>query len=136
VEVVARATGDGAASATGHGTVDVGPWADAAATLDPMVAHDLMDHSYTFNLENRGNVPMRASLSTVDPSGALQVDVRPTEVSAEPGQTAKATVGVQARTKLKRGEQRYRVCVVAKVEGGSELRIEGAFYQKGVKPPK
>lgn len=133
VEVVARAAGDPSASATGHGTVDVGPWVDAAGTLDPMVAHDLMGHDFTFNLENRGNVPMRASLSTDDPSGVLDVDVRPAEVTAEPGETASATVGVHARKKLKKGEQRYRVCVVAKVEGGSELRIEGAFYQQGVK---
>jgi hypothetical protein len=133
VEVVARASGDPSASTTGHGTVDVGPWVDAAGTLDPMVAHDLMGHDFTFNLENRGNVPMRARLSTDDPSGVLDVDVRPAEVSAGPGETATATVGVHARKKLKKGEQRYRVCVVAKVEDGSELRIEGAFYQQGVK---
>jgi hypothetical protein len=133
VEVVARAGGEPAPSATGHGTVDVGPWMDAAGILDPMVAHDVMGHTYTFNLENRGNVPMRATLSTDDPSGALQVDVQPIEVRADPGETATAIVGVHARKKLKKGEQRYRVCVLAKVDGGSELRIEGAFYQRGVK---
>lgn len=133
VEVVARTTDDPPDSVTGQGTVDVGPWVDAAGTLDPMVAHDLMGHDFTFNLENRGNVPMRASLSTDDPSGALEVDVAPVQVSAAPGETASAVVGVHARKKLKKGEQRYRVCVVAKVEGGSELRIEGAFYQRGVK---
>ena len=51
-------------------------------------------------------------------------------------QVAKADVTVQARKKLKRGEERYRVCVLARVEGGSELRVEGAFRQQGSKGPR
>lgn len=136
VEIVARPQGQtaaGAEPATGRGTVAVGPWVDAAAALDPMVAKDVRAGTYTFNLENRGNVPFHATLSTDDPSGALEVDVSPLQVDAGPGETATATVTVQARKKLKRGEQRYRVCVLADVDGGSELRIEGAFYQQGVK---
>ena len=137
VEIVARSTSEpGAAAAKGEGTVEVGPWVDAAGTLDPMVAYDQRASSFTLNLENRGNVPVNAALSTDDPSGALDVDVQPTRVSAEPGETVSALVSVQARKKLKRGEQRYRVCVLADVEGGSELRVEGAFRQQGLKPAK
>jgi hypothetical protein len=134
VEIVARAPGHPEAEAHGEGTVEVGPFVDAAGSLDPMVAYDLMGHNYTFNLENRGNVPISAALSTDDPSkGALEVDVQPRSVSARPGETATATVSVQARKKLKKGEQTYRVCVLAQVEGGSELRVEGAFRQQGIK---
>ena len=135
VTIVAQARAQGE-SATGEGTVEVGPWVDAAGSLDPLVAHDLAGHSFTLLFENRGNVTVRASLSTDDPSGALDLEVRPTEVSAAPGETATATVRVQARKKLKRGEHRHRVCVLARVEGGSDLRIEGAFYQQGVKSAK
>jgi len=136
VEIVASAADGGQRLAAAEAAVEVGPYSDAAGALDPMVGRDQRAHSYTFNLENTGNVPMHASLSTDDPSGALDVDVRPSTVTAGPGETATATVTIQARKKLKRGEQRYRVCVLAKVEGGSELRIEGAFYQQGLKPPK
>jgi hypothetical protein len=137
VEIVARASGQPATSTTGQGTVQVGPWIDTAGALEPLVAHDVMSHSYTLNFENRGNVPVRASLTTEDPSGGgLDLKVDPAEVRAEPGQTATATVGVQARKKLKRGEQRYRICVLATVDGASDLRIEGAFYQQGLKPAK
>lgn len=136
VDIVARASGDASAAAQGQGTVDVGPFVDAVGTLDPMVEYDPMAASYTFNLENRGNVPVAATLGTDDPSGALQVSVAPTRLSAGPGETATATVQVQARKKLKRGEHTYRVCVLAKVEGGSDLRIEGAFRQQGLKPAK
>ncbi len=134
VEIVAR-TSDGVA-AKAEASVEVGAWVDAAGTLDPMVAYDQRAHDYTLNLENRGNVPVTADLSTDDPSGALEVAVQPTRVSAGPGETATAKVTVQARKKLKRGEQCYRVCVLAKVEGASELRVEGAFRQQGLKPAK
>ena len=134
VEITARVGAQD--SATGQGTVDVGTWVDAAGVLDPVVAHDVAGHTYTLNFENRGNVAIRAALATDDPSGDLVMAVRPAEVSAEPGETVTATVDVQARKKLKRGEQRYRVCVLAKVDGISDLRIEGAFYQRGIKPPK
>jgi len=134
VEIVARANGESAA--TGAGTVDVGPFLDAVGTLDPMVAYDQRASSFTLNLENRGNVPVTAALSTDDPSGALEVGVQPTRVDVDPGGTVTATVAVQARKKLKRGEQRYRVCVLAQVEGGSDLRVEGAFRQQGLKPAK
>ncbi len=136
VEIVAHSAGDAAPFAASEGTVQVGPFSDAAASLDPMVGKDQRSHSYTFSLENTGNVPLRASLSTDDPSGALAVDVQPTVVAAEPGETATAQVTVQARKALKRGEQRFRVCVMAKIEGGSEFRVEGAFYQQGLKPAK
>ena len=136
VEILARATGGEGVAAKSEGTVEVGAWVDAAGTLDPMVAYDQRASEYTLNIENRGNVPMSANLSTDDPSGALEVAVQPNRVSAGPGETVTATVAVQARKKLKKGEQRYRVCVLADVEGGSELRVEGAFRQQGIKGPK
>jgi len=135
VRIAARAGGQEPAAA-GEATVEVGPWVDAAGTLDPMVAYDQRAATYTLNVENRGNVALTATLSTDDPSGALETAVRPTTVSVEPGETAKADVTVQARKKLKRGEERYRVCVLARVEGGSELRVEGAFRQQGIKGPR
>jgi len=136
VSIVAHTAGDAAPSATSEGLVQVGPFSDAAAALDPMVGKDQRLHNYAFHLENTGNVPLRAALSTTDPSGALTVDVQPREIHAEPGETATATVTVQARKTLKRGEQRFRVCVLAAVEGGGEFRVEGAFYQQGLKPAK
>jgi hypothetical protein len=137
VEIVARSTGQPATSTTGQGTVEVGPWIDAGGALDPLVARDVRSHSYTLNFENRGNVPVRATLATEDPSGGdLELHVEPAEVTAQAGETATATVTVAARKKLKRGEQRYRICVLATIDGAPDLRIEGAFYQQGLKPAK
>ena len=42
-------------------------------------------------------------------------------------------MAVRARKKLKKGEHTYRVCVTAQVDGGSDLRIEGAFRHQGLK---
>lgn len=136
VEVTARAAGDAGPFAAGEVTVEVGAFSDAVAALDPVVGRDQRSHSYAFTLENTGNVPIRASLSTEDPSGALVVDVQPADVSARPGETATAAVTVSARKTFKRGEHRYRVCVGARVERGSEFRVEGAFYQQGLKPAR
>ncbi len=133
VDIVARTPGEPAPAAQGRGTVDVGPFVDAAGALDPHVAYDQHGHDYTFLLENRGNVGVTATLGTDDPSGDLDLSVQPTRLSAGPGEQASATVTVRARKKLKKGEHTYRVCVLAHVEGGSELRIEGAFRQQGVK---
>jgi hypothetical protein len=133
VEIVARAPAE---AAHGAGTVEVGPFVDAAGSLHPMVAYDPMGATYTFDLENRGNVPITATLSTDDPAGALNVHVQPASLSAGPGETTTATVTVEAKKKLKRGEHTYRVCVLAEIEGASDLRIEGAFRQQGLKPAK
>ena len=134
VEIVARAPAE---AAHGEGTVEVGAFVDAAGALEPTVVYDPMGATYTFNLENRGNVPVTAALSTDDPSGGdLQVQVQPTTVTAGPGQTATATVTVRAKKKLKRGEHTYRVCVLARMDGASDLRVEGAFRQQGLKPAK
>ena len=134
VAIVARAPAE---AASGEGTVEVGPFVDAAGTFDPMVAYDPMGATYAFNLENRGNVPVTATLSTDDPSGgALSVQVQPATLTADPGETAAAVVTVQAKKKLKRGEHTYRVCVLAEVQGASDLRCEAAFRQQGLKPAK
>jgi hypothetical protein len=137
VEIVARSQGQPPESVVRQGTVEVGPWVDAAGVLDPLVAHDVLGHSFTLNFENRGNVPVRASLSAEDQSaGAVEVQVSPAEVRAEPGETAKVTVDVHVRKKLKRGEQRHRICILAEIDGASDLRVEGAFYQQGIKSAK
>lgn len=131
VPIVARAAGR--PEAEREGTVDVGPFVDAVGHLVPMVAYDAMGHDYAFNLENQGNVAVSATLATDDPSGDLQLDVAPRTVSAGPGETASAVVSVRARKKRKKGEHTYRVCVLARVDGGPELRVEGAFRQQGLK---
>lgn len=133
ISITARCRNQPEATAAGEETVDVGDFSDVAAVLDPMVAYDPAAVGYTLRLENRGNVPMRAVLSTDDPSGALVVGVDPGQLSAGPGETASAAVAVQARKGLKKGEVRHRVCVLAQVEGGTDLRVEGSFRQQGRK---
>ena len=134
VQVVATCRDHPALSATGETTVEVRPFSDVVATLDPLVGRDERGFAYALRLENRGNVAMEAALTAEDPSGgALAHDVEPARVTAGPGETARATVNVQARKALRKGEQRYRVCVVARMEGDGELRVEGSFYQQGRK---
>ena len=135
VDIQARCPDRPELGATGEGTVDVHPFTDVVATLDPLVGRAERACDFTLRLENRGNVPMHASLATDDPSGgALVLTVDPPAVDAGPGESATATVRAHARKGLRRGEHRYRVCVMAGVDGDGELRAEGSFYQQGRKP--
>lgn len=129
-----RATcrGEPELSAMGQGVLDIQPFADVVAALDPVIGRDRRTFVYTLKLENRGNVGMRATLSADEPSGHLVLGVEPMQVSAGPGETATANVHVEARKGMfRRGEQRFPICVRARVEGGAELRADGAFYQQG-----
>lgn len=131
----ATCTGDADLTATGEATVEVRPYTEVVAVLDPVSGRDQRACDFTLRLENQGNVPMRATLAADDDPGRdLILHVQPTEVSAGPGETAKATVHVEARKALKKGERRFPICVRAQVEGGSGLRADGAFYQLGKKP--
>lgn len=134
VEIVASCPDQSGLSAAGESTVEVAPFTDVVAVLDPLVARDGQGATYALRLENRGNVAMAASLRVEDHSGgALVLGVEPAGVGAGAGETATATVDVQVRKALRKGEQRHRVCVVAQVEGDRELRAEGSFYQQGRK---
>lgn len=137
VAVRASRPDDTEPAASAEAVVEVGPFTDVAATLDPLVGRGERGCSYAVKLENRGNVAMHASLSADDPSGGgLVLDVTPPEVDAEPGESVTATLELQPRKALRRGEQRYRVCVVARVEGDGELRAEGSFYHQGRRPAR
>lgn len=134
VEIMANCRDQPELSVAGESTVEVAPFADVVAVLDPLVGRDQRGVAYALRLENRGNVAMAAALSLEDHSGgALVLGVEPARVAAGPGESAVATVDVQVRKALRKGEQRHRVCVVARVEGGGELRAEGSFYQLGRK---
>jgi len=133
IDITARCRNQPELDSAGHETVEVGDFADVAAVLDPLVTYDQMACTYTLRMENRGNVAMRATLSPDDPSGALAITVDPAQLSAGPGQTVTATVGVRARKRLRKGEVRHCVRVVAQVDGGEELRVEGSFRQQGRK---
>ena len=134
VEIVASCPDQPGLSAAGETTVEVAPFADVVAVLDPLVGRDERGATYALRLENRGNVAMAATLSLEDHSGgALVLGVEPARVEAAPGGTATATVDVKVRKALRKGEQRHRVCVVARVVGDRELRAEGSFYQQGRK---
>lgn len=137
IPVDASCAGHPELSATADGIVDVMPFNDVVATLDPLVGHGERGCSYTVKLENRGNVAMHATLDGDDPSGgALVLDVDPVQVDAAPGELATATLAVRPRKPLRRGERRYRVCAVARVEGDGELRAEGSYYQQGRRPAR
>jgi hypothetical protein len=131
----AQCAAEPAQAASAEATVEVRPYTEVVAVLDPVHGRHQRACDYTLRLENQGNVGMRATLAADEDAGReLLLRVQPAEVSAGPGETVKATVHVEARKALKKGERRFPICVRANVEGAPQLRADGAFYQLGRKP--
>jgi hypothetical protein len=128
---VRASCGDCGEAASAAGTMEILPFSQVVAALDPVLARGQRSFNYTVKLANEGNVGMRATLTVDAPPRELALDVHPTEVSAGPGETATATVEVAARKRLRKGEQRYPICVRADLDGGKQVRADGAFYQLG-----
>lgn len=133
VALHATSATDPATAASADAIVEVTPYREVVAVLDPVVARDQESFTYTVRLENQGNVGMRASLSADQDAKELLLAVDPTDVSAEPGEIAKAAVRVNVRKTMRKGERRYPICVRARVDSGTELRADGAFHQLGRK---
>lgn len=132
---VRAVTADGEVG-VGGGEVDVRPYVDIVASLDPPATRDKRGSTFTLRFENRGNVATSASLRGDDLLGLLDVSVEPRSVTAGPGETATATVRVEARKALKgNGERRLPFVVHAECDGCAPLRADGSLYQLGRKAP-
>ena len=116
--------------ATADGIVDVEPFQDLLATLNPRTAQGSGPSHHTLGLSNRGNAPVRARLSASDPSGALEFDIEPVTLDAAPGTNADAKIRVSPRQKLRRGTAERTFEVVATADGYEPLRVDGTLTQE------
>jgi hypothetical protein len=129
--VTATSVKDKAVSTTAEGIVDVQPFKDLLATLNPITAQGSGPSHHTLALSNRGNAPIRARLSATDASGNLDFDVEPVTLEAAPGTTAEAQLRVTPKNRLRRGTAARPFQVVADAEGYDPLRVEGTLTQEG-----
>ncbi|MFN2606989.1 MAG: hypothetical protein ABR511_03690 [Acidimicrobiales bacterium] len=132
----AGATTAAAPTGCGRGTVEVRPYLDVVASIDPPAWWDRRAAAFTLRLENRGNVATSAALAGSDLLGELAVAVEPSRLAVDPGETSTAAVRVEARKALGgKGERRLPFVVTAECEGCSALRADGSFYQLGRRAP-
>lgn len=129
--VTVTSTADKATVATADGIVDVQPFQDLLATLNPKTAQGSGPSHHTLALSNRGNAPVRARLSASDPTGGLDFDIEPMTVEAAPGSSAEAKLRVSPRRRLGRGTATREFQVVADADGYEPLRVDATFTQEG-----
>ena len=124
-------TRDKTVSTTAEGTVEVQPFSDLLATLNPRTASGSGPSHHTLALSNRGNSPVRARLSAADDANNLDFDLEPLTLEAAAGSVTEANLRVNPRHRLRRGAVERPFRVVAEIEGHEPLRVDGALTQEG-----
>jgi hypothetical protein len=127
---------DPAGSIVDEGMLDVQPFTDAFAELVPRTSRGSRGSTHDLALDNRGNTPLEAAISAIDPDRLLDFELRPPTLSALPGTAAFAKIGVKPRKTFLRGASVTRPFQVqVDVPGGDPLLIDGSLLQTSVLPP-
>ncbi len=124
-----------------EGTLDVAPFTDLFATIDPPVAAGARHGRHTLTLANRGNATVAVSLAGAGVDGkrsseeGVDVEIEPSRVSIASGANATATVTARTRSTFVRGEPRdHRVRVEALVDGEPAATVGAIFRQQPATP--
>jgi hypothetical protein len=119
-----------------EGVVDIAPFSDVFAELAPRTSRGSRGASHDLAIDNRGNAPINANLSAVDPDRLLNFDVRPPGVVAAPGTATFAKVGVKPRKTFWRGPNQTRPFqVLLEGAGPTPVTVEGTMVQSSILPP-
>jgi hypothetical protein len=122
---------DKSVTTVAEGIVDVAPFSDVIATLNPPTAQGSGPSHHTVALSNRGNAPVRARLTASDAGGDLDFDIEPVTLEAAPGTSVSANLRVTPKQRLRRGTAERTFQVLAATEGQDPLRVEGTLTQEG-----
>ena len=122
---------DKSVSTVAEGIVDVAPFSDVLATLNPPTAQGSGPSHHTVALSNRGNAPVRARLTASDAGGNLDFDIEPVTLESAPGTSVSANLRVTPKQRLRRGTAERPFQVVAAIEGLEPLRVDGKLTQEG-----
>ncbi len=118
-----------------EGTVTVGRFDDLSSDLVPRLTSARITGRQQLAVDNRGNVPMVASLTAADPSQALDVQFRPKTIALEPGRATFARVVVKPHQRFWRGPPKPRPYkVLVQPEDSAPVSTEGTLTQKPILP--
>ena len=132
-----RSTGRDPRTVATAGTVlEVAPFVDLFASVEPRTAKGSRVARYTVRLENRGNAPVRVEVEAVDVDEALALDVDPPVVDLGHRGEGETTVTATPRARFPVGPSRPRpFTVVARPAAGSvPERLDGkpAWLEAGL----
>jgi hypothetical protein len=115
--------------------VTVLPFTATTAEILPRTSKGRRAARHETAVDNRGNVPLTARLSGVDPDGQLQVRVRPEVLTVAPGQAAFANVGVRNRRRLWHGAPVTRgFQVIVETEADPPIALDASTVQTPIFP--
>ncbi len=127
---------DPAGSTVEEGSVEVAPFTDVTAELVPRTSRGSTGATHDLAVDNRGNVPLSAEISAIDPDRLLGFDLRPPVVNAEPGVAAFSKIRVAPQKRFWRGASVSRPFnVQVALPTGEPLSLDGSLLQTPLLPP-
>jgi len=121
--------------ATAHAVVEVAPFADVVATVEPRIAGASRVARYTVTLENRGNAPTRAIVDAVDPDDALYLTVEPDSVDLAIRAVGTAVVTARPQSSFLLGPSRPRpFTIVTECAGAQPVEVGATLDQRPAVP--
>lgn len=126
---------DPAGSVVEEGVLDVSPFSDVFAELAPRTSRGRGRATHDLAIDNRGNAPLNAELSAVDPDRLLSFDIIPPGVVSDPGTASFAKVAVKPRQRFWRGSARTRPFqVLLDAPGSQTVTVDGTMVQEAILP--
>jgi hypothetical protein len=118
---------DPAGSAVEEGTLEVGSFTETSAEISPRTSHGRFGATHEVLVDNRGNVPVEASVAGSDEDRQLRFATTPPSTIVEPGAAGVARLRVRPTSRFWRGPARTRLQVAVEPVSGTPIKLEGAF---------
>lgn len=133
IRVISREDPQG--SVVEEGILDIAPFSDVFAELAPRTSRGRSGATHDLAIDNRGNAPLNAALSAVDPDRLLNFDINPPGVMSDPGTASFAKVAVKPKQRFWRGSPRTRPFQVFLEEPGLQpVTVDGTLVQEAILP--
>ena len=122
-------------STTEEGTVEVLPYRDVFAELNPRTTRGRREGRTELALDNRGNQPLNADLAGADPNNALLFHFSPPGLVAASNTAVFSKVGVRARKGFWRGTAKsHPFQVLVATPGAPPMAVDGVLLQEALLP--
>ena len=127
---------DPAGSVVEEGSVDVGPFTELTAELVPRSSRGSSGATHDVAIDNRGNVPLNATIGAIDADRLLDFVVAPPAILADPGVAVFSKVRVRPKRTFWRGpasSRPFQVEVAA--PDAASVVLDGSLLQTAILPP-
>jgi hypothetical protein len=126
---------DPAGSVVEEGSVDVAPFTELTAEIVPRSSRGSSGATHDVAIDNRGNVPLNATIAAEDADRLLAFDVRPPAILADPGVAVFTKVRVRPKRTFWRGAaatRPFQVSVTA--PEATPIVLDGSLLQTAIPP--